>query len=230
MYALRNAALWGKEEELKWLLDCCTEVVSQIGPAEEANATYGAYLASQRAQYAHLLAVNSTTDDSAPLTKYEYACVADYDDHPPRLPEDLALIDPSLDDPQYVLSGQVRFREFMDPEGRFLFPVPHPYVSTIKPASHGYIDDEEAENAGGARRGGGGGVLNVLGGWMGMGQHNQNTDNDNNNNNNNNNNGHHDHAGRAARPRGIDLGLPLMQLFLATILPWVHVDPLQRQY
>ena len=201
VYALQNVSLWGKEDELKWLVDTCTSLVTALGPAQadrNENNRFSDCLKIQEAQYARLLELVQPSDAhenanaNTPLLQYTRTREGSSSSLPdlffaaPRqqaLPADLNPLDPSLDDPVYVLSRAVRFRDFMDIEGRFLFPVPAPYVTTAK----------QSKGLHGAR--------------------------ENGNNN-----------GALARPEraNIDLNLPLMQLFLATFFPWIFVPPIKR--
>jgi len=205
IYAVRNFSLWGKEDELKWLIATCTALVTALGPVQDnwsESNHYSDCLKVQETQYARLLKLmqpadantNAISNAISPLSQYTRttsgtSSLSDLFFAAPRqlaLPADLNPLDPSLDDPVYVLSGAVRFRDFMDSEGRFLFPVPAPYVTTAKQQS--------------------------LRGLLG-------TRRDTGNN-----------GGPLGRPdrANIDLNLPLMQLFLVTFFPWIFVPPFTR--
>lgn len=131
----------------------------------------------------------------------------------PHFPGGASPIDATLDDPVYMLSGAVKFRDFMDSEGRFMFAVPPPYVSTVKSADNygaGYASSEGESNSGDEQVRNMRHVRNLLQYGMHFGDadahtHTQTSD---------------------ARVSNIDFGLPLMQLFLATLLPWIFVRPL----
>ena len=145
VYALQNISLWGKEDELKWLVDACTSLVTALGPAQadrDENNRFSDCLKIQETQYARLMMLMQPSDEYSPLLQYTRSRDGSSSSLPDlffaaphlqaRLPDDLNPIDPSLDDPVYLLSGAVRFRDFMDVEGRFLFPVPAPFVTTAK--------------------------------------------------------------------------------------------------
>ena len=161
VYALQNISLWGKEDELKWLVDTRTSLVTALGPAQadrDKNSRFSDCLKIQEIQYARLMILMQSSDENSPLLQYTRSRDGSSDlffaaPHlQVRLPADLNPLDPSLDDPVYVLSRAVRFRDFMDIEGRFLFPVPAPYVTTAKQSKGLHGARENGNNNGALAR------------------------------------------------------------------------------
>lgn len=220
MHAELSAPLWDKEEHLRWLLQSALELTKQLNTA--GPVPVAAVVTAQKTYYAELCA---ESDANRHLVKYAHVSADSLSSRFHPFPGGESPLDPSLDDPEYLLSGAVRFRDFVNAEGEFMFPVPAPYACTLrgKKAQRnrhhpGLESDSEADsgddfdlprNGGGLdrllemnwRRGGGGG-------WEGPG-----------------NDGA---GGRAGAQSNIDFSLPLMQLFLATLFPWIFVQPLPR--
>ncbi|KAJ1428562.1 transcriptional repressor TCF25-domain-containing protein [Ochromonadaceae sp. CCMP2298] len=187
VYALRHSKLWAKEDVQKWMLQCATELFRdgdrKLSPRVGSEGLVGGYARANVEEF-----------------REEYA----------RLPDDVELFDPQLDDPE-ILNGAWKFQNFMDGEGRFLFPVPPGYVSVLTAQLR---DEQDAQRNAFAERVGremqmgnvGAGVgpaIDVMGfGIMG--------------------------GGNRVAPTGLDYNLPLMQLFIMTLFPWVDVTPPRR--
>jgi hypothetical protein len=264
VYAKRSASLWGDSGVKGWLLQCCTELtraMSREGPAS-AEAT----LAAQAALYADLQAV---TDANRCLAHYSHIKPEDLSGEFVSFPGNNSPLDPTLDDPQYVLSGAVRFQDFMNDEGEFMFAVPAPFVSTLHARRR-----RRTAGRGRGVRGEGRGVRARGGEGSGSDDSSSevptSSDDDNGGERgrglevagprNNDGSGGAEAAvrriygrllrvggpeqwgaqGSAAGAQGrqqqapptrpnIDLGLPLVQLFLATLFPWVVVPPLPHR-
>jgi hypothetical protein len=220
VYAELNAPLWDKEEHLRWLLQSAVELTQQLSVTDTASME--AVIAAQKTYYAELC---EESDANSPLAQYAHVSADSLSSSFPPFPGGESPLDPSLDDPEYLLSGAVRFRDFVNAEGEFMFPVPAPYACTLRGrrgnrsyAAGGESGDSEADsgddldlprNGAGLdrllqmnwRRGGGGAGG---GGWE----------------------GHGDGAGgQGRRQSNIDFNLPLMQLFIATLFPWIYVQP-----
>jgi hypothetical protein len=184
VYALRHSKLWAKEDVQKWMLQCATELFRdgdrKFSPRVGSEGLMGGYARANVEEF-----------------REEYA----------RLPDDVELFDPQLDDPE-ILNGAWKFQNFMDGEGRFLFPVPPGYVSVLTAQLR---DEQDVQRNAFAERVGremqmgnvGAGVgpaIDVMGfGIMG--------------------------GGNRVAPTGLDYTLPLMQLFIMSLFPWVDVTP-----
>lgn len=193
-----------------------------------------------QAQVSQYLALHDPSNPhNYALICYEDAAEEEFADAFPPFPSSVQLpvIDATLDDPVYLLSGAVKFRDFMDSDGRFMFPVPAPYKSTLKdPAGgagsgagagmdgYGYSSDSNSGGGEGsaderapprAHRGvrNGHNLLQLANMRFGAGADTGAATN---------------FSKKDTRAANIDFNLPLMQLFLATLFPWIFVRPLPR--
>ena len=215
VYAMRNTAIWGREDVLKWVLESAEELVGEISTL---NAPYSVtdVTTRQRQLYVELC------DPDYHLAKYEDANTEDFKGEFSRLPEDAAPIDPMLDDPG-LLNGGMRFQNFMDTAGRFVNDWDQVVLQqqqqqnmmrdwwggfAWQDGGEGGVhddddDDDDLDDHGAA--------VDAVAGEGGFRR-----------------GGRRRRGGRVRPVPNIDLNLPLMQLFLATLFPWIHVPRLDR--
>jgi hypothetical protein len=214
VYAVRNASLWKRENVSKWLFCCVAELVQSTSSGTIQKDHLGTY----SKVYAALTSAPTSLDQNWSVARYADANPADFQENVPVfVPGNANPIDPNLNDPAYMFSGAIRFKKFMDADGQFLFPVPDPYVFVASSrkgrrqrgrggrgegsgSSEGSGSDEDAEGAGAVRF------------RFGRNQWGHQV------------NRHH----HAPVDSNIDFNLPLMQLFIATLFPWIFVKPLPK--
>lgn len=127
VYIKRSAALWSQASVQAWLLQCCRDLALEVNA--EGPGAVDAVVSAQVALYRDLLAPSECNDC---LARYGETMAADFFGEFPPFPGNASPIDPTLDDPQYILSGAVRFRDFMNEEGEYMFEVPVPFASTLR--------------------------------------------------------------------------------------------------
>jgi hypothetical protein len=178
-------------------------------------------ITAQKTFYAELCAESVA---NSYLAKYAQVSADSLSSRFPPFPGGESPLDPSLDDPEYLLSGAVRFRDFVNAEGEFMFPVPAPYACTLRGKralrQHLHADFESGSEADSGDESNvpryGAGLNQLLemnwrrGGWDGPAGNDGAA------------------GGRAGAQSNIDFNLPLMQLFIATLFPWIFVQPLPR--
>lgn len=114
VYCQRNGALWSREDVQRWVLTAANEA---IGELSVLSSEYSVKDVTSRQCTLYSLLSHSDLNTA----KYEHVEVADFAEEFTHLPADAAAIDPMLDDP-HVLSGGVKFQNFMDSKGKFLPP------------------------------------------------------------------------------------------------------------
>lgn len=215
IYTQRNSALWNREDVHKWVLQCAHQLIADIDKEEfslnrrsSRNNNDISYvsvtLEEQTKRYQDTISNNSNPHNHH-LTKYKHADIDEFREEYPRFPNDLDPIDPQLNDPN-ILDGGVKFQNFMDQQGRFLFPI-HNNLQQQQPGYNGDGDGTNDDIVMGRN------VMNMNG-------------NNRDRHHNDHNRIDHDRMNRNNQrfESNIDLNLPLMQLFIATLFPWIYVD------
>lgn len=161
-------------------------------------------LEEQMKRYQDISSSSSSNPHNHHLNKYKHADIEEFREEYPRFPNDLDPIDPQLNDPN-ILDGGVKFQNFMDQQGRFLFP-----IHNLQQHQVGYNGDGDGIND------------DIV-----MGRNVMNMNNANNRDRRHNDHNRIDHDGMNRNHQrfesNIDLNLPLMQLFIATLFPWIYV-------
>lgn len=245
IYAEHCSSVWATESTLQWLQRCCSALVDQISLGGSDLLDQVITCQNQHiAQATRISFLQNYANFDGSIFSQTFPSFFN------------SVLDPSLDDPDYFLSGAIRFRNFMSPDGEYLFPVPYPYINSFKSwegvtrgvrrsySNRSHQDsigddgesgedssgDEEGEDD--AKRCSDGEVTWIKNGVQLLNQMLQS--------NWNSSAGvwdaEHREVLRGAGERGrgivacsnIDFSLPLMQLFLATLLPWIFVRPLPR--
>lgn len=253
-FATRSAAQWKREEVLNWLRQCCADTIGEMrllnGQYDEKLI-----IDKHRTYYNSLLATPTSyksgginNDDNSSSSNHQVDCdqynpliehysriqLEDFLEEIPRFPNDLDLIEPQLQEPD-LLAGGVRFQDFMDDNGRFL----NPWLIAQQQLQQQHGNNGFGAGAA-ALNGAAVGVLarraqrQMRQWWAAVVGDEDNEE-------------HlaaddadailqqlaqrHQQQQRQDRDRWrqpvsyIDLNLPLVQLFIATLFPWVNVSP-----
>ena len=213
IYTQRNSALWNREDVHKWVLQCAQQLIADMDKEEyslirrssrnDNDMSYiSVTLEEQMKRYQDISSSSSSNPHNHHLNKYKHADIEEFREEYPRFPNDLDPIDPQLNDPN-ILDGGVKFQNFMDQQGRFLFPIQQQQQAGDNGDGDGINDD------------------------IVMGRNVMNMNNANNRDRRHNDHNRIDHDGMNRNHQrfesNIDLNLPLMQLFIATLFPWIYV-------
>ena len=230
VYAARAGSLWHKEEVRRWLVQCASELRVAVDALGSDGTT------SLLGELEHLYTeLHRNTSINAVLSQFSTVLPEPYAEGFPPIGE--SPLYPGLDDPEYLLSGAVRFQNFMNPEGEYMFAVPREYASTLRRRRRGrrsdrqrdrgdeesdYSDSDHDESwaeqmlrllrpRGRPGDDGNEGRPHQLAHIYWHGER-----------------GGMEFAAHNTAQSNIDLSLPLMQLFLSTLFPWIFVRPLPR--
>jgi len=216
IYTQRNSALWNREDVHKWVLQCAQQLIADMDKEEYSlirrssrNNNDMSYISvtleEQIKRYQDISSNISSNPHNHHLNKYKHADIEEFREEYPRFPNDLEPIDPQLNDPN-ILDGGVKFQNFMDQQGRFLFP-----IHNLQQQQAGYNGDGDGINDDIVM---GRNVMNMI-----------NANNVRDRRHNDHNRIDHDGMNRNHQrfESNIDLNLPLMQLFIATLFPWIYV-------